>query len=481
MVAVVSLSASAAYAGHVTPSQLSRGHRARQPRPAARAAPSRAVHPSRSKKAQVRGAPRRERLDVLTKLGMWGVDLDRMRGEGRESKTEDGDDQAVASSSSNAPPSDASSESGDDVVASAEARSAAAPPPSPPCESPPETEPSSASARLASLLSRQKAEMWPTVGTDAWARARARIVSASEASAALGLDRFRSPERLIADKLARLDAAEGVDAATLLAIAALNPGYDPNGAEICAEPLRSSGSHASLGWRAKASGKKGGKKQKKRFRKSRGVGGRVPPTGNDDAPRARFAPPAVTHGNEFEPVARAHYAKMEGVEVHEFGLKIHDRLKWLGATPDGVVLVEDDDEKNADAKKLVVLEIKCPYTRPVLPKTRAKEHFPQIQVLLQVFGAEACHFVQYKPPGIGRGRAGVMNEDRPLYLKETIKRDDGWWEKNRPRLERFEKKLSAALEARDASLAATGFGWEGDRGGVVEDWQEDVLANVDGV
>jgi hypothetical protein len=191
--------------------------------------------------------------------------------------------------------------------------------------------------------------MWPTVGTDAWARARARIVSASEASAALGLDRFRSPERLIADKLARLDAAEGVDAATLLAIAALNPGYDPNGASS-AEPLRSSGSHASLGWRAKASGKKGGKKQKKRFRKSRGVGGRVPPTGNDDAPRARFAPPAVTHGNEFEPVARAHYAKMEGVEVHEFGLKIHDRLKWLGATPDGVVLVEDDDRRGREKK-----------------------------------------------------------------------------------------------------------------------------------
>jgi hypothetical protein len=41
--------------------------------------------------------------------------------------------------------------------------------------------------------------------------------------------------------------------------------------------------------------------------------------------------------------------------------------------------------------------------------------------------------------------------------------------------------LSAALEARDASLAATGFGWEGDRGGFVEDWQEDVLANVEGV
>ena len=465
MVAVVSLSASAAYAGHATPSQLSRGHRARQPRPAARAAPSRAVHPSRSKKAQVRGAPRRERLDVLTKLGMWGVDLDRMRGEGRESETEDADDEAVLSSSSNAPPSDASSESLDDVVASAEARSAAAPPPSPPRESPPETEPSSASARLASLLSRQKAEMWPTVGTDAWARARARIVSASEASAALGLDRFRTPERLIADKLSRLDAGEGVDAQTLLAIAALHPACDSGGAAITEGGTR-------LGWRAKAGGKKGGKKQKRRRKKTAGgAGGRVPPTGTD--PSSRFSPPAVTHGNAFEPVARAHYAETEHLEVHEFGLKIHDTLPWLGATPDGVVAVETSDA-------LAVLEIKCPYTRPVLPAVRAKEHFPQIQVLMQVFGAEECHFVQYKPPGIGRGRAGVMNEDRPLYLRETIARDDGWWDANRPRLERFHEKLRTAIEAREARLSAVGWGMGGD-GGFVEDWQEDVPTNIDGV
>ena len=94
MVAVVSLSASAAYAGHGTPSRLSRGHRAPHPRPAVRAAPSRAVHPSRSKRAQVRGAPRRERLDVLTKLGMWGVDLDRMHGEGRASETGTGDEES---------------------------------------------------------------------------------------------------------------------------------------------------------------------------------------------------------------------------------------------------------------------------------------------------------------------------------------------------------------------------------------------------
>ena len=483
MVAVVSLSASSAYAGHGTPSQLSRGHRAPHPRPAVRAAPSRAVHPSRSKKAQVRGAPRRERLDVLTKLGMWGVDLDRMHGEGRASETGTGDDESVPSSSSNAPPSAVqSSERGDDVVASPAFSAAAAPSRS--SESPPETDPFSASARLASLLSRQKAEMWPTVGTEAWAHARARIVSASEASAALGLDRFRSPERLIADKLSRLDKDEGVDAATLLAIAALNPdARDPGGAS------------SGLGWRAKANGKKGRpKKQKRRTKRSAGgAGGRVPST-TGTAPSARFEPPAVTHGNEFEPVARAHYAKMERVEVHEFGLKIHDELPWLGATPDGVVAVRTarnsvgaDSGNDALKKKahstrdaLAVLEIKCPYTRPVLPATRAKEHFPQIQVLLQVFGADECHFVQYKPPGLGRGRAGVMNEDRPLYLRETVARDDGWWRANKPRLERFHRELSAAIGEREARLAAEGWGGRGD-GEVVEDWREDVLANVDGV
>ena len=490
MVVVVSLSASSAYAGHGKPNQLSRKQRAPQCRPAPRAAPSRAVHPSRSKKAQAKGAPRRKRLDVMTKLGMWGVNLDRMRGEGRASETRDGDDRAVPSSSSDATPSHASSGSGDDVVASADEPSSAAAP-SPPSECPPETEPSSASARLASLLSRQRAEAWPAVGTEAWAHARARIVSASEASAALGLDRFRSPERLIADKLSRLDAAEGVDAATPLAVGALNPDHDPGGASSgVAGPPRARG----LGWRAKASGKKGRpKKQKRRTKQNRsagGVGGRVPST-TGTAPSARFEPPAVTHGNEFEPVARAHYAKMERVEVHEFGLKIHDELPWLGATPDGVVAVRTASgisETSADSgndagndltrdARLAVLEIKCPFTRPVLPATRAKEHFPQIQVLLQVFGADECHFVQYKPPGLGRGRAGVMNGDRPLYLRETVARDDGWWRANKPRLERFHEALSAAIGEREARLA---FANRGD-GGVVEDWREDIIANVDGV
>ena len=113
-----------------------------------------------------------------------------------------------------------------------------------------------------------------------------------------------------------------------------------------------------------------------------------------------------------------------GPDCSEFGLKIHDELPWLGATPDGVT----DDGK--------ILEVKCPYSRPVLPNVRCKEHYPQLQVLMQVYNLDSCDFVQFKPAGVGMGHAGVMNEDRPLYLMETVARDDHWW-RNQPRLSHF--------------------------------------------
>jgi hypothetical protein len=45
------------------------------------------------------------------------------------------------------------------------------------------------------------------------------VVSASEAATALGIDRFRTPDRLIRDKLARLDKIEGTEAVAAAAAA----------------------------------------------------------------------------------------------------------------------------------------------------------------------------------------------------------------------------------------------------------------------
>ena len=191
---------------------------------------------------------------------------------------------------------------------------------------------------------------------------------------------------------------------------------------------------------ARTEGRDGEERRRKKEAAAAAAGGETPrrrrrvadgARGVPGAPRA--LPPAIVHGNAFEPVARAHYARVERETVHEFGLKTHDRLPWLAATPDGVA-----------AASGAVLEIKCPYSRPVLPRTRLREHYPQLQVLMRVFDLDECHFVQFKPPGVGVGRAGVMNEDRPLYLRETVRRDDGWWDANEPRLRAFHGELESA-------------------------------------
>ena len=69
-----------------------------------------------------------------------------------------------------------------------------------------------------------------------------------------------------------------------------------------------------------------------------------------------------------------------------------------------------------------------------------------------MFCADECHFVQYKPPA-WKGARGVMNGDRPLYLRETVARDDGWWRANKPRLERFHEVWRAIGERERASFA----------------------------
>ena len=122
-----------------------------------------------------------------------------------------------------------------------------------------------------------------------------------------------------------------------------------------------------LGWRAKGKAGKGAKKKAKRRKNS--VGGKRFAGSTQQSKRSqsgagpRPMPPPVVHGNTYEPVAREHYAAREGRIVHEFGLKIHDELPWLGATPDGIT----DDGK--------ILEVKCPYSRPVLPNVKCKEHY----------------------------------------------------------------------------------------------------------
>ena len=86
-------------------------------------------------------------------------------------------------------------------------------------------------------------------------------------------------------------------------------------------------------------------------------------------------------GKKYEEIATRLYRRKFNTEVIEFGLLPHPRLKWLGASPDGIT---------PDG---VMLEIKCPYSRKI--NGRVPIHYwCQMMCQLEVAGLERCDFLE---------------------------------------------------------------------------------------
>jgi len=91
------------------------------------------------------------------------------------------------------------------------------------------------------------------------------------------------------------------------------------------------------------------------------------------------------HGKCYEEIAVQAYEEKYKTKIHEFGLLIHPRMKFLGASPDGIT--EDG----------IMIEIKCPLSRKIngnifSPKTL--EYWVQMQMQLEVCNLDVCHFVE---------------------------------------------------------------------------------------
>ena len=102
-----------------------------------------------------------------------------------------------------------------------------------------------------------------------------------------------------------------------------------------------------------------------------------------------FTNKAMEHGTATEPEARIHYEVTHGVFVDEVGFIKHPTIKWVGASPDGLV----GDEGG--------LEIKCPNTDTHL-QTVASGKIPakyigQVQMGMWVTGRKWWDFVSYDP------------------------------------------------------------------------------------
>lgn len=132
-----------------------------------------------------------------------------------------------------------------------------------------------------------------------------------------------------------------------------------------------------------------------------------------------FTSAAMEWGTEHEPLARIRYEADTGYFVDEAEFCFHPTIKWLGASPDGVI--------NGVSG---LIEIKCPNTQTHLgyrlDNKPPAAYINQMQCQMWVTGATYCDFVSYDPrvPEHLQLFVSRLQRDNDLIAKmeiETIK------------------------------------------------------------
>lgn len=94
-------------------------------------------------------------------------------------------------------------------------------------------------------------------------------------------------------------------------------------------------------------------------------------------------------GHDAEVLARQRYQIRRGVLVQQVGFAIHDRIKWVGASTDGLV---DDDG---------MIEVKSPFNSGIHARTVAlgapDAHYWQIVGNLWIYGRQWLDFCSFDP------------------------------------------------------------------------------------
>jgi putative phage-type endonuclease len=157
---------------------------------------------------------------------------------------------------------------------------------------------------------------------------------------------------------------------------------------------------------------------------------------------------AINWGVKFEPIALQFYEFIKKEKVHSLGLVQHTEYKWIGASPDGILM----------SGKL--LEIKCPYKRTINDNIPIY-YWIQVQIQLEVCNLEECDYLECKFHQYNNKKdydddvytdtnlKGIhVYENKDIYWKiltysiKTIKRDRLWFSQNLEQMKDFHDKLS---------------------------------------
>jgi len=136
---------------------------------------------------------------------------------------------------------------------------------------------------------------------------------------------------------------------------------------------------------------------------------------------------ATLHGQRYEDTAIELYCRITGKINHNFGLlcysDVHKGLEnhntdydFIAGSPDGVV-----ESINNPEIEPILIEVKCPYKRPIKDGIIPEYYMPQVQLNLFICNLSIADFIEYSPM------------DNKLNIVRVYK-DPFWFNKNLPTL-----------------------------------------------
>lgn len=143
----------------------------------------------------------------------------------------------------------------------------------------------------------------------------------------------------------------------------------------------------------------------------------APPAG--DSARMNSIP-ALIWGTRFEPVAKKLYEETTKCKITDVSCVQHPRYSFLGASPDGLIVPDGDDEPRYGR----LVEFKCPMSRIEKPEIPIG-YVHQMQMQMECTGIDECEYVEFrfkqvnfnewfKAPGT-KGRFGVYDDGHVVY------------------------------------------------------------------
>ena len=145
---------------------------------------------------------------------------------------------------------------------------------------------------------------------------------------------------------------------------------------------------------------------------------------------------ATKWGEKYEDEAVDMYCNSMCMKQHEFGLIPFESVvrevgdicidgsEILAGSPDGIALPLED----LVSGEPVLLEVKCPYRRSIIPGKCPEHYYPQVQLNMYICNVSKAAFIEYDPRvSIESGGLNIVHYDR----------DDVWLHENVPKLKEF--------------------------------------------